>query len=69
VKSFSHFSSISSYDPIIIKEFISLISLKAQVNAYAHVFLVSGIIVLIGAGLSLFLKVKNEKKDDIVFIE
>ena len=57
----SHFSTINSHNPVIVQKFIALITLKAQVNAYAHVFLVSSIIVFIGAFAALLLKVKSEK--------
>ena len=57
------YSTLSSHNPTIIKEFITLIILKADVNAYVHVFLISSIIVLIGAISALFIKVKNERAD------
>ena len=69
VMNISHFSTIKVFDPTAIREFITLVSLKAQVNAYSHVFLVSGIIVLVGAFLALFLKVKNERTDIKVIAE
>jgi hypothetical protein len=52
-----------------VKEFISLVTLKADVLAYAHVFLISSIIVFIGALSSLFIKVKNERTDIKVQVE
>jgi hypothetical protein len=46
-----------------------LIILKAQVAAYSHVFLISAIVVLIGAIAALFMKVKHEKTDVKVIVE
>ena len=65
----SRFSTITSHSPAVIQEFIALVTLKAQVNAYAYVFLVSSIVVFIGAFLALLLKVKNERTDIKVQIE
>ena len=65
----SHFSTITSHSPAVIQEFIALVTLKAQVNAYAYVFLVSSIVVFIGAFLALLLKVKNERTDIKVQVE
>ncbi len=62
-------SFITVHNPQIVQEFVTLVTLKAQVDAYAHVFLISSIIVFIGAFLALFLKVKNERKDLKVLIE
>jgi EmrB/QacA subfamily drug resistance transporter len=39
----------------------ALVILKAQISAYATVFTVSALIVLIGAVISLFVKIKNEE--------
>ena len=65
----NHFSFIHSQDPSIIKEFIGLITLKAQVNAYSNVFLISSIIVFIGAFVTLLMKVKKERTDIEVHVE
>ena len=65
----SHFSTLTSHDPNIIKEFISLVILKAQVNAYANVFLISAAVVFVGAFAALLLKVKNERTDIKIQIE
>ena len=65
----SHYSTITSHAPNVVQEFVSLVILKAQVNAYANVFLISATIVFIGAFLVLFLKVKNERTDIKVQIE
>ena len=60
---------ISIFNSNVIKQFISLVILKAQVNAYADVFLVSAAVVFVGAFLALFLKVKNERTDIKVQVE
>ena len=65
----NHFSIISTHNPQAIAQFISLVSLKAQVDAYAHVFLISSILVFVGAFLALLLKVKNERTDIQIQIE
>jgi DHA2 family multidrug resistance protein len=65
----SRFSTIATHDPSIIQKFIILITLKAEVNAYADVFFVSSVVVFIGAFTALWLKVKNERTDIKVEIE
>ena len=65
----NHFSTLISHNPNVIKEFVALIILKAQVNAYADVFFVSAAVVFVGAFLALFLKVKNERTDIKVQVE
>ena len=65
----SHFSTIATHNPAVVQEFISLITLKAQVNAYASVFFISAIVVFIGAFAALLIKVKNERTDIKVEIE
>jgi EmrB/QacA subfamily drug resistance transporter len=65
----NQFSTLSSHNPSIINEFITLITLKADVNAYVHVFLISSIIVFIGAISALFIKVKNERTNIKVQVE
>ena len=65
----NRFSTLSSHSPQVIKEFITLVTLKADVNAYAHVFLISSIVVFIGAFYALTLKVKNERTDVVVQVE
>lgn len=51
------------------KEYISLIILKAEVNAYAYVFLVASLVVAVGAFTILTLKIKDEKTDVKVYVE
>jgi len=54
-------SVINSSSPVIHSQFVQLIELKAQINAYDSVFLISAGLVLIGAVISLFIKVPHEK--------
>jgi len=52
-------SKLYSHTLINIQQYIMLIELKAQINAYDYVFLFSAIIVFVGAFSILFLKVKE----------
>ena len=63
VLAINNFSVLHSQTVINIQRFIGLIELKAQVNAYNFVFLVSSIVVFVGAFSILFLKIKNERTD------
>ena len=65
----NHFSTITSHNPNVIQQYISLIILKAQVNAYANVFFISAAVVFVGAFAALLLKVKNERTDIKIQIE
>lgn len=66
----AHFSVLHSTDPSIVNQFTSLIILKAQVLAYSTVFKVSSLIVLIGAGLALLIKVEPKKQGEtVIFID
>ncbi len=51
------------------KEFISLIILKAQVDAYDRVFVIASVLVLIGAISALWIKVKKERTDVHIMVE
>ncbi|MDD5041199.1 MAG: DHA2 family efflux MFS transporter permease subunit [Candidatus Peribacteraceae bacterium] len=51
----SRFSTFHSTDPNAYAQFIALISLKAQIGAYHTVFIASGLVVLFGALLALFI--------------
>jgi EmrB/QacA subfamily drug resistance transporter len=57
----SKYSIVHATSPLLFKAGISLEILKAQINAYHAVFIVSGIILFIGAITSLFINVKEEK--------
>jgi DHA2 family multidrug resistance protein len=63
------FSKITSHIPLNIQTYIGLIELKAQVDAYDYVFLVSSIIVFLGSFTILFLKLKHERTDIKVHVE
>ena len=65
----NHFSTITSHNPSIISQYVALIELKAQVSSYAHVFLIAGMIIFVGAFMALLLKVKNERTDIKVHVE
>jgi len=69
VLSINGWSELYSHVPIEIQKFISLIALKAQVDAYNYVFLVSAIIVFLGSFTILFLKLKEERTDIEVHAE
>ena len=63
------FSHLCTRIPSEIQKYISLIILKAQIDAYDYVFLVASIIVFIGSFSILFLKLKNERTDIKVQVE
>ena len=63
------FSKLSIHTPTVIQKFISLITLKAQIDAYDYVFLIASIIVFIGSFTILFLKLKNERTNVKVHVE
>ncbi|MFA5871631.1 MAG: DHA2 family efflux MFS transporter permease subunit [Parcubacteria group bacterium] len=49
-------------NPLVMEQFVSLIILKAQIQAYGKVFAVASVFLLIGAIAALSIKVKNENK-------
>jgi EmrB/QacA subfamily drug resistance transporter len=63
VLSISNHSFINNINALNMQKYISLIELKAQTNAYSYVFLISFIVVFLGAFTILFLKIKNKKGD------
>ncbi|MEI6022534.1 MAG: MDR family MFS transporter [bacterium] len=65
----NRFSTLHSHALIDIQKYIALITLKAQVDAYSNVFLISSIVVCIGGFLAFFIKVKNEKTNVTVHVE
>jgi MFS family permease len=69
VLSINSFSFIHSMNPLDIRKYIALIELKAQVNGYTYVFLVSSIIVFLGAFTILFLKLNHERTNVKVHVE
>lgn len=62
-------SVLSSHNLIDVQKYISLVILKAQVDAYGYVFLIASAVVFIGAFTILTLKIKNERTDIKVQIE
>lgn len=62
-------SVLRDHTPRVVQEFIMLVTLKAQVDAYAYVFLIAAAIVFVGALLTLFMKVKHERTDVVVHVE
>lgn len=52
-------STLISHDPAVVKIFISLVALKAQVSAYSYVFVIASMLIFIGSIAILFLKVKE----------
>jgi len=70
VLSLARNSVLRSTDPTVINQFITLITLKAQVLAYSTVFQVSAVIILIGAGLALLIKVEEARDGkEVIFID
>jgi MFS family permease len=65
----SSYSTLNSHNPIDIQKFISLIALKAQVDAYDYVFLIASLVVFFGSFTILFLKLKHERVDVQVHVE
>lgn len=63
------FSKLYSHTPLEVQKYISLIILKAQIDAYDYVFLVASIIVFIGSFSILFLKLKKERTGVKVHVE
>jgi DHA2 family multidrug resistance protein len=57
INKYSHLFSTNPYDA---EKYIGLITLKAQVNAYSYVFMISAIIILLGSFTILSLKVKEK---------
>lgn len=71
VLSISRSSSINVLDPAVIKQFIGLITLKAQINAYDTVFVIASIILFLGALTAYSIKIKEERKlgKDIIILD
>jgi MFS family permease len=57
INNYSHLFGTNMAD---MGKYISLITLKAQVNAYSYVYMVAGLIILLGAFTILSLKVKEK---------
>jgi len=69
VLSINNLSFIHSVNPLDFQKYIGLIELKAQVDAYIYVFLISSIIVFLGSFTILFLKLKHERTNVKVSVE
>lgn len=48
---------------------IALMALKADIDAYGHVFFIAGALLFVGAATSLFIKTDKEMDDTEVFVE
>lgn len=66
INTYSHLMSTSAVD---FQKYVALIILKAQINAYNYVFIISSIIVAVGSFAILSLKLKNEKTNITVHVE
>ncbi len=62
-------SVLNSHLALDIQKYVTLVELKAQIDAYNYVFLISAIIVAVGAFAALTLKLKNERLDIKVHVE
>lgn len=66
INSFSHFAGTSMVD---LHKYTALIILKAQINAYDYVFIISSIVVAVGSFAILWLKIKKENINVKVHVE
>ena len=69
ILSINSLSTLNSTNPVDVQTFTSLVMLKAQVNAYDYVFLISALLVFVGAFAVLFMKVEKERTDVTVHVE
>jgi predicted MFS family arabinose efflux permease len=69
VMELGQYSTIQSHDPAIYQQFISLITVKAQIISYDTVFFTSFLIVFIGSFTALLIKVGKEANDVKVTLE
>jgi len=69
VLSVNSFSFLRSFNPLDVQKYITLVELKAQVDAYKYVFIVSAIIVFLGSFTILFLKLRHEDTKTHVHVE
>lgn len=63
------YSALNVYSQSNYQTFLGLIILKAQVDAYRVVFLISAALLLVGAVAALWIKVKEERTGVEVFVE
>ena len=66
INSLSH---LYSHIPLDIEKYISLIELKAQIDAYDYVFFIAAAVIFVGSFAALTLKLKNERTDIKVHVE
>ena len=66
--SISSASRLNVHTPQAIGQFMTLITLKAQISAYSTVFVISSILLLIGALIALTIKVDKNKELEEVFV-
>lgn len=69
ILSINSYSVLGSHTALNIQKYITLVEMKAQVNAYDYVFLLAGILVVIGAFAVLSLKLKDEQVGVKVHVE
>ena len=69
VLTINSFSKLYNFSAIEVQKFVSLITLKAQIDAYDYVFLIASIIMFVGSFSILFLKLKRERNDIKVHVE
>jgi EmrB/QacA subfamily drug resistance transporter len=62
-------SVLRSTNPTDIQHFIALIIMKAQIDAYNYVFVISAVLVIVGAFAILSLKIEKERIDIKVHVE
>ena len=66
INSLSH---LYSHIPLDIEKYISLIELKAQIDAYDYVFFIAAAVIFVGSFAALTLKLKNERTDIKVHVD
>ena len=69
VLAISLYSRINSYSPVVMKQAIALMSLKAQISAYSTVFITAAVLVAIGAVLSLLIRIKKSETEKTKGVE
>lgn len=69
ILSINSYSLLNSHNIVDIHKYIGLVELKAQVNAYDHVFFIAAVLVFVGAFATLWMKVKNEDTTTVVHVE
>lgn len=69
VANISKWSVLHTTNPGIIQEFIALVEVKGQVDAYATVFVIAATVVFLGAFMALLINVPHERTDVKVHVE